>query len=182
MLISKPMKLSGKIFPGGLLLAYITVSFITLSNCAKKNDFSALDQLRSSKKEIANLLRFKYAAEDFDANSKQIFSRPVLLDSTLIGVSQKEGNYFLKAKVNSAGGVKYFAELKCSKETANLYNRTKSNSAYIAAKITRIDDSFIVAEADSLDGKLTQINLGKSILFCGECLALAEIPTYINAD
>ena len=176
------MKLSGKIFPGGLLLAYITVSFITLSNCAKKNDSSAFDQLRSSKRELASLLRFKYAAEDFDANSKQIFSRPVLLDSTLIGVSQKDGNYFLRAKVNAAGGVKYFAELKCSKEIANLYNHTKSNSAYIAAKITRIDNSSIVAEADSLDGKSTQINLGKSILLGGECLALAEIPTYTNAD
>ncbi|MHB8906338.1 MAG: hypothetical protein ACYC6D_09470 [Melioribacteraceae bacterium] len=182
MLISKLMKLSGKIFPGGLLLAYITVSFITLSNCTKKNDFSTFDQLSSSKREIANLLRYKYAAEDFDANSKQIFFRPVLLDSTLIGVSKKEGNYFLRAKVNAAGGVKYFAELKCSKEIANLYNRIKSNSAYIAAKITRIDNSSIVAEADSLDGKLTQINLGKSILLGGECLALAEIPAYINAD
>lgn len=176
------MKLSGKIFSGVLLLAYVTVSFIPLSNCAKKNDFSAYDQLRSSKKEVANLLRFKYAAEDFDANSKQIFFRPVLLDSTLIGISQKEGNYFLRAQVNTGGSIKCFAELKCSKVIADLYCRTKSNFAYIAAKITRIDNLSLVAEADSLDGKSVQINLGKSILLGGECLALAEIPTSLNAD
>ena len=176
------MKLSGKIFPGGLLLAYVAVSFIALSNCSKRNGFSTNDQLRSSKKEIANLLRHKYNAENFDVNSKQIFSRPVLLDSTLIGISQKDGNYFLRAQVNTGGSIKYFAELKCSKVIANLYCRTKSNYAYIAAKITRVDNLSLVAEADSLDGKLAQINLGKSILLGGECLALAEIPTSLNAD
>jgi hypothetical protein len=150
------MKLSGKIFSGGLLLAYVAVSFIALSNCSKKNDFSAYDQLRSS--------------------------NPVLLDSTLIGISQKEGNYFLRAQVNTGSSIKYFAELKCSKVIADLYSRTKSNYAYVAAKITRIDDLSLVAEADSLDGKSAQINLGKSILLGGECLALAEIPSSLNAD
>ncbi|MHB8928986.1 MAG: hypothetical protein ACYC4T_07420 [Melioribacteraceae bacterium] len=176
------MKLSGKIFSGGLLLAYVAVSFIALSNCAKKNDSSTFDQLCSSKKDIANLLRFKYAAEDFDVTSNHIFSRPVLLDSTLIGISQKDGNYFLRAQVNTGSSIKYFAELKCSKVIADLYSRTKSNYAYITAKITRIDNLFLVAEADSLDGKSAQINLGKSILLGGECLALAEIPTSLNAD
>ncbi|MCX6169808.1 MAG: hypothetical protein NTX65_10740 [Ignavibacteriales bacterium] len=176
------MKLSGKIFSGCLLLAYITVSLSTLTNCAEKNNFSTSDQLNSSKKEIANLLRFEYAAEDFDMASNNIYSCPVLLDSTLIGVSQKEGNYFLRAKVNFKSSIKYFAELKCSKEIADLYKRTKSNSAYITAKITRIDNLSLVADADSLDGKLHQINLGKSILLTGECLALAEIPASINAD
>lgn len=176
------MKLSGKIFSGGLLLAYVAVSFIALSNCSKKNDFSTNDQLCSSKKEIANLIRHKYNAENFDVNSKQIFSRPVLLDSTLIGISQKDGNYFLRARIKTASQIKYFAELKCSKEIADLYSRTRSNYAYLAAVITRIDDQFVVAEADSLDGKSAQFNLGKSILLGGECLALAEIPTVLNDD
>jgi hypothetical protein len=176
------MKLSGKIFSCGILIAYVAVSFITLSNCARKNDESTNDQLRSAKKNIANLLHQKYNTDFFDVNSNQIFSRPLLLDSTLIGVFQKEEIYFLRAQVKTGSRIKYFAELKCSKEIADLYSRTKSNDAYIAAIITRIDDQFLIAEADSLDGKSAQFNLGKSILLGGECLALAEIPTTLNAD
>jgi hypothetical protein len=176
------VKLSGKIFSGGLLLAYIAVSLITLSNCTKRNDSSTNDQLRSSKKNIANLLLLKYDAEIFDINSKQILSKPVLLDSLLIGVSYKKGNYFLRAQIKTGSDIKYFAELKCSKEIIELYNQTKSNFAFIAAKIDRIDDLSLVAEADSLDGKSAQFNLGKSILLGGECLALAEIPTSVDVD
>jgi hypothetical protein len=176
------MKFSGKIFSIGLLLVYIAFSLSSMTTCTNKNNLSTADQLRISKKEIANLLRFKYAAEDFAGASKNLLLHPVLIDSTLIGISHKEGNYFLKARVNCSGGIKYFAELKCSKEIADLYNQTKSNSAYIAAKITRIDNLSLIAEADSLDGKVHQINLGKSILLGGDCLALAEIPASINAD
>jgi hypothetical protein len=171
-----------KIFSGGLILAYVAVSLITLSNCTKTNDSSTVEQLKSAKQKIANLLMQKFDAEIFCAGSEQILNHPVLLDSTLIGITKKDGGYLLKAQINAGDSKKYFAELKCSREIADSYSRTKSNSVFIVAKISRIDDYLLLAEADSLDGKRSQFNIGKSILLSGECLALAEIPAAINAN
>lgn len=176
------MKSFRKIFSGGLILAYVAVSQITLSNCKKTDDSTTIDQLNFAKQKTASLLLHKFDAEIFDINSKQILNRPVVLDSTLIGIVENEGQYFLRVEVKLKGSKKYFAELRCRPEIVDSYYRTKSNSAFIAAKISRIDDCSIFAEAASLDGNMSQFNLGKSILLSGECLALAEIPATINAD
>lgn len=176
------MKTFRKIFPGGLILGYVTISLITLSSCIKTDDSTTIDQLKSAKQKTASFLLHKFDAEIFDINSKQILNRHIVLDSTLIGIIEHEGQYFLRAEIKLKGSKKYFAELKCSPEIVDSYYRTKSNSAFIAAKISRIDDYSIFAETDSLDGNMSQFNLGKSILLSGECLALVEIPTTINAD
>lgn len=164
------------------MIIYFAVSLITLSNCTKTDDFTTGDRLNSAKQKIASLLLQKFDAEILNINSKQILNRPVVLDSTLIGIIENGGQYFLRAEVKLKNSKKYFAELKCSREIVDSYYRTKSNSAFIAARISRIDDCSMFAEADSLDRNLSQFNLGKSILLSGECLALMEIPTTLNAN
>ena len=77
---------------------------------------------------------------------------------------------------------KYFAELKCSPDIVDLYYQTKSNSAFIAAKISRIDDCSMFVETDSIDGNMVQFNLGKSILLSEGCLTLLGTLTAKNAD
>lgn len=176
------MRSFSKILPIIPVLAYVAVSLITLSNCTRTDDSTTIDRLNSAKQKTASLLLQKFDAEIFNINSKQILSRTVVLDSTLIGIVENEGQYFLRAEVKLKGSKKYFAELKCSPEIVNSYYRTKSNSAFIVAKISRIDDCSTFAETDSLEGKTSQFNLGKSILLSGECLAIAEIPSTINAN
>lgn len=171
-----------KILSNAAVLLYVAVSLFTLSNCTRTDDAATIDQLNSAKQKTASLMLREFDAEIFNANSKQILNRPVVLDSTLIGITEKAGQYFLRAEVKLKGRQKYFAELKCTPEIADTFYRTKSNSALIAAKISRIDDCAMLAEADSLDGNRSQFNLGKSILLSGECLALVEIPASINAD
>lgn len=172
------MRSFSKILPIVPVLAYVAVSLITLFNCTKTDDPATIDRLNSSKQKTASLLLHKFDAEIFNINSKQILSRPVVLDSTLIGIVENGGQYFLRAEVKLKGSKKCFAELKCSPEIVDSYYRTKSNSALIAAKISRIDDCSTFAETDSLEGNMSQFNLGESILLSGECLALAEIPIY----
>lgn len=170
------MRFFSKILPNVLVLGYVAISLLSLSNCTSKDDYTTNDRLNSAKQKTASLLLQKYNAELFNINSEQILNHTVVLDSTLIGIIEKEGQYFLRAKVKLKGNKKYFAELKCSPEIVDLYRRTKSNSVFIAAIISRIDDCSRFAETDSLDGKNSQLNLGKSILLGGECLAIVEIP------
>lgn len=176
------VKSLSKILSNTLLPAYIAISLLSLSNCAKPDNSTASDRLNFAKQQTASLLMQKFDAEIFDASSKVILNRPVVLDSTLIGIIENKGQYFLRAEVKLKGSKKYFAELKCSRQIADSYYRTKSNSALIAAKISRIDDCSTFAESDSLDGSKSQLNLGKSTLLSGECLALVEIPSILNAD
>lgn len=176
------MRLFSKILPNVLVLGYVAISLLSLSNCTSKNDYTTNDRLNSAKQKTATLLLQKYNTELFNINSEQILNRPVVLDSTLIGITEKGGRYFLRAEVNLNSSKRCFAELKCSPEIVDSYRRTKSNSVFIAAIISRIDDCSRFAETDSLDGKNSQFNLGKSILLGGECLAISEIPTMINAD
>lgn len=176
------MRSFSKILLNVPVLTYVAVSLITLSNCTKIEDSTTIDRLNSAKQKTVSLLLHKFDAEIFNINSKQILNRTVVLDSTLIGIVENEGQFFLRAEVKLKGSKKYFVELKCSPEIVDSYYRTKSNSALIAAKISRIDDCSTFAETDSLEGNMSQFNLGKSILLSGECLALVEIPATLNAD
>ena len=176
------MKILSKIVRTLLIPVYVALSLITLSNCAKTGDSNTIERLDSAKQNTASLLMQNFDAELFDINSARLLNRPVVLDSSLIGIREKEGHYFLRAEISVKSSKKYFAELKCSREIADTFYRTKSNSALLAAKISRIDDYSLFAEADSLDGGKSQFNIGKSILLSGECLALVEIPSVINAD
>lgn len=176
------MRSFSKILANVLMPIYVAVSLITLSNCTKTDDSATIERLNSAKQKTASILLQKFDAEIFDIHSKQILNRPIVLDSTLIGVVKNGGQYFLRAEVKLNGDKKYFAELKCSTEIVDSYYRTKSNAAFIAARISRIDDCSMYAETDSLEGNKSQFNLGKSIFLRGECLALVEIPPTINAD
>jgi hypothetical protein len=176
------VKLLIKIAANSLILAYVIFSLITLSDCTDRNNASTGDRLASLKRNSALLLLQKFDAIMFDAGSGEIPGRPVVLDTLMLGVIRKGGSDFVRAEIRCGGDKKYYAELRCSSEILNSYRITKSNSALLAAKISRIDDCPVIAEADSLDGKTTRYNLGKSILLSGECLAIAEIPSVLNAD
>ncbi|PKL84254.1 MAG: hypothetical protein CVV24_00825 [Ignavibacteriae bacterium HGW-Ignavibacteriae-3] len=165
-----------------LLPAYFAGSLILLSHCSLKNDHSIADRINSSKQNKANLLLQKFNAEIFDINSSKILNHTVVMDTLLLGVFRKNGDSYLRAGIKADGNKKYYAELECSPEILESYYKIKSGSVLIAARINRIDNCDVIAEADSLDGETLQYSLGKSVLLSGECLAIAEIPSIINAD
>ena len=161
---------------------YIAFSLFSLSACSKHDDVFTFEKQLSQKRITAANLLANFNAEMFECADKEILNKPVVLDSIILGIKKSGDDYFIKAKVKSSCEKKYFAELKCSEEIADQFNHTKSNSAYLAAKILKIDGVNMVAEADSLNGSNTELQLGNVYLLTGECLALAEIPPIVNAD
>ncbi len=157
------------------LLGYFAVSLLTLPDCRNKSNSSAGDTLQSKKEHSLKVLVGKFDAEQFDIHSTKLLNHPVVLDTLMISMVNKNGASFLKAEIRCEGDKKYFAELKCGKEIADYYRKTKTNRALIAAQINRIDDCPVTAEADSLDGRNGNYNLGKSVLLSGECLEIVEI-------
>ena len=164
------------------MLGYIVFSLISLSACSKKGDESFFEQQQKIRGKIARALLQKFDAQLFPCNQKELFKKPVVMDTVIIGIKENDGEYFIHARVNTVCNKKYFANLRCSREIVKRFNNTKSNYAFIAAKITEAMDYNLTAEADSLEGQKSQLSLGNAVLLNGECLALAEIPPIINAN
>ena len=166
-----------------LFYSYIVFSLLSLENCAKgKEDSSTADQLVQKKEAVVKLMLQEFDAQVFDCSTQNIFSKPVVVDTNMMGVFRNGKDIFLSAQVNLSCTKKYFVRLKCSQAVLEQYNKTKSNNAIIAARFTRMDNENLIANADSLDGTNPAINLGETVIFSGECLAIKEIPSVENAD
>lgn len=166
-----------------LFYSYIGFSLLSLENCTKSSeDSSTADQLVQKKETVVKLLLQEFDAQVFDCTIKNIFSKPVVVDTTILGVSRNGEDVFLSAQVNQSCAKRYFVKLKCSQEVLEQYNKTKSNNAILAARFTRMDNEDLIANADSLDGTNPTINMGETVIFSGECLAIREIPSVENAD
>ncbi|MDP3582610.1 MAG: hypothetical protein Q8S39_11805 [Ignavibacteria bacterium] len=166
-----------------LFYTYIGFSLLSLENCTKGGeDSSTADRLVHNKDAVVKLMLQEFDAQVFDCSTQNIFSRPVVVDTTLMSISRNGEDVFLSAQVNLSCAKKYFVKLKCSQEVLEQYNKTKSNNAIIAARFTRMDNEELIANADSLDGTNPTIHLGETVILSGECLAIKEIPSVENAD
>lgn len=166
-----------------LFYSYIGFSLFSLENCTKNGeDSSTADQLVQKKEAVVKLMLQEFDAQVFDCSTQNIFSKPVVVDTNMLGVFRNGEDIFLSAQVNLSCAKKYFVKLKCSQEVLEQYNKTKSNNAILAARFTRMDNEELIANADSLDGTNPTINLGETVIFSGECLAIKEIPSVANAD
>lgn len=171
------------LFLNVIFVSYIGISLLSLENCSNhKEDSSTADQLIGKKAGVVKLLLQEFDAEVFDCTIKKIFSKPVVLDTTLLGITRKNGEFFLSAQINASCVKEYFVRLRCSQEVIEQFNKTKSNNAIIAAKLTRMDKEQLIANADSLEGANPAIDLGETVIFSGECLAIREIPLEKDAD
>ncbi len=166
-----------------LFYSYIVFSLLSLENCAKSgDDSSTADQLVRNKAAVVKLMLQEFDAQVFDCSTQNIFSKPVVVDTTLMSISRNGEEVYLNAQVNLSCTKKYFVRLRCSQDVLEQFNKTKSNNALLAAKFTRMDNEKLIANADSLDGSNPAINLGETVIFSGECLAIREIPSVVNAD
>lgn len=163
-----------------LLYGYIFFALFTLQNCKPNNDVSTAEQLLQKKQETAKLLMQEFDAKMFECNAKSILNKTAILDTLLLGMSHQGSENYLKAELITACGEKYFAKLKCSKEIVKRYYESKSNHAYLAAKISGIDNVNLFANVDSLDGRHIELALGNSVILSGECVSINEIAQLLN--
>jgi hypothetical protein len=155
---------------------YIGFSLVSLENCTKhSDDASTADQLLNSKKNTVKLLQQEFDAEIFNCNEEKLLNKPVVLDTTLLRVSQMGDDIFLNAKIKTNCVKQYFVHLKCTREVFEQYSKTKTNDVIVAANLTRMDNEKIIVNADSLEGDSPAISLGETVIFTGECLAIREV-------
>jgi hypothetical protein len=177
------MILSKKIIIASLLFLYLAVSLVSLSDCGKDNSDGTYDFLQKEKNKIASVLISDFDATMFDCGKiEEALNSVTVLDSTIVGIIEREGDYFIKAKITTGCEGKFFAVLKCDKNVVNKFNKSRSNKAFLVAQIETINNSQMVAEVDSLSGKNSLIEIGNVLLLKGECLAYNEIPTFVNAN
>jgi hypothetical protein len=165
-----------------LIMAYIGFSLFSLSGCTKSDDELSYGEQKSQHDQTIKLFAENFNAKVFNCDTRQTLNKTVVLDTLIIGVKNLGNRFIIKARIKNNCGKNYFAELNCSKEIGENFYKTKSNYAVVAARVTGITDCDIVAEVDSLDGKSAQMELGKTILLTGECLALAEVPAIVGLN
>ncbi|MBM4170855.1 MAG: hypothetical protein FJ214_03160 [Ignavibacteria bacterium] len=170
------MKLFVSILFRIVLLGYVGFSFLTLSNCVdKENDYSSLEKIKHQKNYSIDLLSKQFDAEIFTGKSlTSLHNKNVVMDTTVIACKKIDSEWLLKAEINIESKTKFYALLKCSDKIAYKYKHTSSNKILLAAKINSISEYDLIADADSLGGTKSLMNIGKSILIHGECLAMIE--------
>jgi hypothetical protein len=165
-----------------LIMTYIGFSLFSLSGCAKSDDELSYGEQKSQHDQTIKLFAENFNAKVFNCDTRHVLNKTVVFDTLIIGVRNLGNRVILKARIKNNCDKNYFAELNCSKEIGEKFYKTKSNYAVVAAKVTGITDCDVVAEVDSLDGKSSQMELGKTILLTGECLALAEVPAIVGLN
>lgn len=169
--LSKSVKVGFIIIP----LIYFVTTIISFYSFSKKDDTSTAEKFRIHKHITINQLKSLYDAEEFDCNQSKIFSKTVLLDSTLIGFYKEKNSFIIKAKINSNCDGKYFARLSCSKNIYERVTKTKNNHLIIAAKINRIENNKYELDFDSLDQSENFSMSENNFLLNGECLTFVEM-------
>jgi len=160
---------------------YLCFSIITYTNCTNNSQEKEqpFEHFKQTDLKSAQLLSQKFNAQMFDCEKTDaILNKTVVLDSAQMGISERNGKYFLKAQINKCCGKKVFAMLECSRDILEKYSQLKTNHIFAAASTSRIDNLSVIAEADSIDGKTKFFKTNNSLLLTGECLAVAEIPNY----
>jgi hypothetical protein len=170
------MKLYVKILLRIIFVGYVGFSFLTLANCVdKENDFSSLDRIKRQKNYSASYLSSRFDADVFNGKSlASLLGKNVVFDTTIIALQKENSDWLLKAEINVESKTKFYAILKCNSELADKYKLTSSNKMLLAARINSFNEYNLLADADSLIGKKSLMNTGKSILLHGECLAMIE--------
>lgn len=149
----------------------------------KEKNLSSLEKIKSQKSNLINYLSKKYDAEVFDGSATvELLNKNVVLDSNIVSVQKINDEYLIKAEINIDSDKKYYAYLKCDDAVIEKFYNTKTNKVLIAAKINSFNEVDMLADADSLSGGKSLVNLGKSILLYGECLALVENSFTNNAN
>lgn len=165
-----------KLIPKILFVSYVLFSFISLSDCSRReDDFSSLERMESKKAESVRWLAAKYDAEPFDCGilQEQLY-KSVILDTTVIGVIKKGNGSYLRARINTDCKEKYFAELFCDEEIIEKFKRTTTNSILLVADIKSVSEQDFFIDADSLGGKTASIGKERICLIQGDCLAILE--------
>lgn len=154
----------------------------SISACSKKSEDNFFDEQLENRSKKASVLLHDFDARMFNCGLQNIFSTPVVMDTVIYGIKKKDDEYFLHARINTDCDKKYFTELKCTYQIVEQFNQSKSNYALIAARITDVFNYNLTAEADSLEGEISQLNLGNTVLLSGECLAFAEVPPIVSSN
>ena len=174
-------KITGWII-NSLILFYLAFSLFSLTSCSKKNEGIDYEEQKNFRSHTIKLLEEKFDAKLLTAGVNKIVNKNLVLDSTVLSIKKVNDEYFIKARINANCDKKYFADLKCSREIIDAFNKSKSNYVIMAAKIFQVIEYNVIAESDSLSGEKSSLNLGNAVLLTGECLALADVPAVINAN
>lgn len=176
------MKRTKVILLGLLFSAYIIFSLISMHESTRVDGNSFIKSIMERKSTTKEYLLAETNAELFNGKMiNNVLYKNVVLDSTIVGIVFKKNAYYIKAVVNSDCENNIYTELLCSEEIIKEYNKTKSNSVYLTAKINNIECSRVIAELESLDNNCFSIDLGYSTLLQGECITLQEKPiTFYN--
>ncbi len=145
-------KITGWII-NSLILFYLAFSLFSLTACSKENEGINYEDQKNFRSHTIKLLEEKFDAKLLTASVNKVVNKNLVLDSTVLSIKKVNDEYFIKVRINVNCDKKYFADLKCSQEIIDTFNKSKSNYVIMAAKIFQVMEYNIIADSDSLSGE-----------------------------
>lgn len=115
------------------------------------------------------------------SNPHLVLGKKVVMDSTLLGIYNKEGSYYVKTEVANNCGKKVFAFLKCSTDDIQKMNTRNINRGYLTAYINKIESSNPIAIADSIDKNNILLKGEEILILSGAFLDFSEMNIFKDA-
>ncbi|MFH1194171.1 MAG: hypothetical protein V1720_00585 [bacterium] len=122
-----------------------------------------------------NAIPLPSSVENYSSSFQEyILKNNIVIDTVISDVKNENGKYFLTASVRSIAAPSVFTKLRCGKEEYELIKNLQSKTAYVAAKIKRIDKTYNFEEAFTINDELICFNNGDRILLTGELTDIVE--------
>lgn len=166
----------------GLILKLVVVFYALILTFCNSNENNTPISKKSY--EVYSSLTQEYDAillSDHDFNFTNdllstLIERPVVMDTVVIGAYHKHDKFYLKTFVSTGKDAAVCALLNCSEEIYNEYLYSGLTSFIIAAKITKIETGFLLADCETIDNDFITLYAGNEMLLTGDCIALCENP------
>lgn len=162
-------KLSFILLVGG----YFCFSLIQLSDPG----INYIDELKK-RSNLSQVINFN---EVDCSNQNFILGKRVVMDSTILGVSNFKGSYLVKTEVANKCGKKIFAILKCTSNDIQKINTSKNNHGFLTAYINKIESSNPIAIGDSIEGNNIFLKGEEVLILSGTFLDFSEMNFYKDA-
>ena len=144
------------------------VSFYSKSIRGDLEKFQALLERHDAIPIPSSIERYSRSFQEY------VLKNNVVIDTVISDVKSENGEYFLTASVRSIVAPAVFTKLRCGKDEYELIKNLQSKTAYVAAKIKRIDKTYSLEEALTINNELICFNNGDRILLTGELTDIVE--------
>ncbi len=177
--------------PSQLLLKLIIILYsFLLTYCNYENDEYTYyeNSIHNEKSRLISELKSKYngktlvdTTDKFTLNyQSKLLEKIVVIDTVIKGLEEKDGVYFLQAKITSDTSFFLIVNVECNRDLFQKIKRFKNPGALMVVAISKIDKLSFQTEIESIDKEHNLMRDDQAIILKGICLDIYKHPSPLD--